>query len=457
MIETSKSRLRWAAQILLLLAWAAAALLYFLYKVPQFWEVGWTNDDLMNAYRGMETPYASIAKDLLCFWRPTPLYRPLGELFYKVIFDFSGWNPMPWRYASLLLFLGNSLLVGHVARRVSGSVAAGLAATAVAMYHPHWIYLYFNTGTIFEILAFACVWGGIAVYLEAYEHGWQDRYWLLALLGVVYIAGLNAKESAITLPAFLVLYEGVVKRRIPWRLIVLLGSISLAFIAGRVYGPEGLSSVGNYTPSYSVAMYLERFSFYFGHLIVWKSVPLWAAGVFSALPLLLRSGQAVWVACLFPVGILPLAFVPQRGLDGVYIACAALPLCAALLVAAFPKEWLRLLAAALLFLGLYWWMPPILGRGCERECQEIEAFHRSLLVLAPTMPKGVQIRFQSEPFNQDSEWASTFITRLAYRDPSIVVVAPHNPHTKNRSPEKDFMVFDWRTTMLVTVKANPLK
>lgn len=445
------------AQVLLLLLWAAATLAYFLYKVPQFWEVGWSNDDLMNGYRAMETPYARFATDLLCFWRPTALYRPLGELFYKLSLDANGWDPTLWRYACLLLLFANALVLGHVARRLSGSMAAGLAATALAMYHPHWIYLYFNTGTIFEILAFTLVWGGIALYLEAYEHGWQDRYWLLGLVGIVYILGLNAKESTVTLPAFLVLYEGIVKRRIPWRLILLLGVISLAFVLGRVYGPEGLSSVGDYIPSYTVALYLERFNVYFGHLILWKSVPLWAAGILAGLPLLLRNRQAIWAACVFPVGILPLAFVPQRGLDGVYIACAALPLCAALLVAALPKEWLRLVAAFVVLLGLYRWMPPILGRGCERECQEIEAFHRSLLVLAPTMPKGVQIRFQSEPFNDDSQWASTFLTRLAYRDPSIVVVAPHNPHTKNRSPEKDFMVFDWRTTMLVTVKANPLK
>jgi hypothetical protein len=452
LIAISKAGLRRAAPLLLLTLWAALIAVYFNYKVKGFWLVTWTHDDLMNAYRAVATPYGQMLREVAIFWKPSPIYRPLGELFYRVIFDGSGWNPLPWRFAIFGLLLANALLLGHVARRLSGSVAAGLAAMALAAFHPHWIYLYLNTGTVFEILAYTFVWGGMALYLEAAEHGQQDKPWLLGLLALVYILGLNAKESTITLPAFLFLYEVIVKRRLPWRMAALLGAISLAFIGGRIYGPEGLSSVGQYVPSYQVATYLERFRNFLGHLLLWKDIPIYAALAVAVFPALLRTRQGLFVWSIFPVGILPLAFVAERGLDGVYIACAALPLFVALLIAAVPQENFRLGVAGCVLLGLWLWLPPINNHSWDRESKEIENFHSSLIALAPTMPRGVQIRFLTEPFNADSEWASTFITRLAYRDPSLLVIAPNNPHTKNISNGKDFAVFEWRSDRLVRIQ-----
>jgi hypothetical protein len=452
LIAIFKTYLRRVTPLLWIGLWAALTALYFSFKVKGFWAVTWTHDDLMNAYRAMATPYLKMLEEVAVFWKPSPIYRPLGELFYRVIYDASGWNPLPWRYSLFALLLGNAFLLGHVARRLSGSIAAGLAATVLAAFHPHWIYLYLNTGTVFEILAYTFVWGGMALYLEACEHGQQDQPWLLGLLAFFYVLGLNAKESTVTLPAFLVIYEIVVRRRLPWRLVAVLGIISLAFIAGRVYGPEGLSSVGQYEPAYQLSVYLERFRNYLGHLVLWKSIPLFVAISFALLPVLLRSRQALFVQSIFPVGILPLAFVAERGLDGVYIACAALPLFAALLIAKLPHASLRVGMAGLLFATLFAWLPPINNHSWDRESREIENFHSSLLALAPSMPRGVQIRFVTEPFNADSEWASTFITRLTYRDPSLLIIAPNNPHTRHISNGKDFAVFEWRLDRLVRLK-----
>jgi len=113
----------------------------------------------------METPYLRLLSDSICFWLPTQLFRILGELVYKVIFDLFGWNPLPWRFPTLAPVLGNALLFGHVAQCLSGSMIASLLAMSLAAYHPHWVHLYFNAGTILEMLAFTFVWDGMALYL----------------------------------------------------------------------------------------------------------------------------------------------------------------------------------------------------------------------------------------------------------------------------------------------------
>lgn len=90
--------------------------------------------------------------------------------------------------------------------------------------------------------------------------------------------------------------------------------------------------------------------------------------------------------------------------------------------------------------------------GWDKEQREIRAFHESLRAHSMTPPLDAQIRFESEPFNQDVPWASTFATRLLYRDPTILVVSPHNEHTKDLPPEKDHAVFGWRNNSLYRIK-----
>lgn len=429
-------------------AWALIVIGYVYVKAPVIWQADWTHDDLMNCYRAMQSSWKQLWLDIFCFWRPTPLFRPVGELFYKVMFDPFGMSAFGWRAVVGVFLIGNAFVLGHVATRLSCSMAVGLAATAIASFHTLWAHLYLNTGTIFEIFACTFVWGGLALYIE-----FHDKPWVPYLTSILLILGLDSKESAIVLPVFVVLYEWIWNRRTPWVFCGLATIISLAFIVGRVYGPGGLSSIGNYQPEYSLGNYAKSFQQYFGALILWQTAPLWAALGIASLPFFLRTRFAIFAGLVFPVGILPLAFVPPRGLDGVYVACAALALALSALLLLFSRESWRFAGAAAMFVAVAFWMPGLTSMdGWDKEFHEIRGFHEGLKLLAPTIPAKAQIRFVKEPFGPETPWASVFATRLLYRDMSIEVVGEHNPDTKGFAPEKDFAAFEWREGKLYRLK-----
>jgi hypothetical protein len=420
--------------------WALLVIAYVRFKAPIIWQAEWSHDDLMNCYRAMEASWQQLAFDTLCFWKPTNLYRPLGEIFYKVLWEQFGFSPLPWRLACGAILIGNAFLLGHLASRLSGSFSVGLAAMAVASFHSLWAHLYLNTGTIYEILAYSFVWGGLAYYVE-----FHDPYFTAVLL----IVGLNAKESVIVLPVFVVLYEWIWRRRTPWVFCGLAGAICLGFIFGRVFGKDGLASIGLYQPSYSADAYFKSFRGYFGPLVLWKQAP----PLLALLPLLLRSRYALFATLVFPIAILPLAFVPDRGLDGVYVACAGLALSLSAVLLLIPKESWRLGGAALVFLGLFVFLPPMRHHdGWDREFHEIRNFRTSLQQLVPSAPPKAQIRFESEPFTDEYPWASTFITRLVYKDTSILPVSKLNAHTRNLDPKDDFAVLEWKVDRLYRIK-----
>jgi len=388
-------------------------------KAPLLWQAEWSHDDLMNCYRILDTPWSSILRDIVCFWQPTQLFRPLGEAFYKLFWPLFGFEPLPWRLASGAVLVANAVLLGQLAQRLSNSPMAGLAATAVAAYHPGWTHLYLNTGTIFELLAFSFVFLGLLVHLEF------SRPWLTTL---ILILGLNSKESAIVLPVLVLLYELIWHRRIPWLFCGLATAVSLAFIFGRVLGEGGIARIGDYQPTYSFATYLTSFQSYFGFMV---GLP----ALFLLLPLVARNRLAVFAVLVFPIGILPLAFVLARGLEGVYIACASLGLAAAAVVARWPRAVFGL--PLLLLLPAQPKTP-----GWEKDFVEIRQFRQSLEAELGSLPRGSHLRFHNEPFGEEYPWASTFIPRLLYRDTSIRVNQPGEADAE----------FEWRVDRLYRIK-----
>jgi hypothetical protein len=429
-------------------AWTVAVVVYFFTKCPVALQADWTHDDLMNCFRAFETPYSVILSDLVTFWRPTGLYRPLGELWYKLIFDQVGMAAAPWRWVVVANLIVNALILGHLGFRLSGSLAFGLAATAVASFHTYWAHLYLNTGTIFEILAYSFVYGTLVFWVE-----FRERWWCLPATVVLFVLGLNCKESAIVAAVYLFFYEVIWFRRIPWKLCAVLGVISLAFIIGRVNGEGGISSIGQYRPTYNFATYLERYRGYMAPLVLWKDAPLWGCLLLGLVPLVFRSKLGLFTAVLFPFGILPLAFVPDRGLEGVSISCGALAFTLAGFVLWIPSERWRLAGAVGVWLAVGTWMPGQKSLdGWDKEYREIRGFHEGLVKLVPNMPSRVQIRFESEPFAGDNTWASWFATRLAYRDLTLDIAGATNPHTKDWPRDKDFIVFAWKDGALVRVR-----
>src|SRR6202045_908972 len=62
---------------------------------------GFTNDDMLNLYEAWEKPVLRLLGQNLLFFSSG--YRPLGSLFYRLMFAVAGLNPMPFRFVVLAL------------------------------------------------------------------------------------------------------------------------------------------------------------------------------------------------------------------------------------------------------------------------------------------------------------------------------------------------------------------
>src|SRR5690348_14295165 len=62
-------------------------------------------DDMMNLYSAWTLPIGDCLQANLLFF--TNSYRPLGLLFYKLLFELFGLNPFPYRLVCLTLLLIN--------------------------------------------------------------------------------------------------------------------------------------------------------------------------------------------------------------------------------------------------------------------------------------------------------------------------------------------------------------
>ena len=80
---------------------AAAGLvaLYFVWFAGRWISAGFTPDDLMNLHRSLEQPLWKLLLDHVTVFLRTPEYRPAGDLLYRGIYRFFGFNPLPFHVA----------------------------------------------------------------------------------------------------------------------------------------------------------------------------------------------------------------------------------------------------------------------------------------------------------------------------------------------------------------------
>ncbi|MCS6953553.1 MAG: hypothetical protein NZM33_11950, partial [Bryobacteraceae bacterium] len=125
---------------------------YFLYLTAPSLRAQFSPDDLMNCHMVWVRPTAALLADHLCFWRPTPIYRPLGALAYKLSYWCCGFELRPLR-SLLLLGLGAAVWLTYLlARRLGGSREAGAVAALLVAYHGNTTPLVYNTGTVARYL-----------------------------------------------------------------------------------------------------------------------------------------------------------------------------------------------------------------------------------------------------------------------------------------------------------------
>jgi hypothetical protein len=296
-----------------------------------------TRDDLMNLYRSWSLPAGLLVKANTLFFWASPFYRPLPSLWYRVIFHFAGFHPLPFRVIYLLGFVPNLVLTYSLARRLSGSGEIAAVTTLLASYHYRMNALYFDTAYIYDALCYLFFFSAFLLYVRVRQQERPLRFREISACCLLYICALNSKETAVTLPVFLLVYE-LLYHPPRWRSradagwwtltegrgVMLTGAITLLFVAGRSTGEMSLLSIPVYRPVLTWARFMETSRHYLGDIFSdgrdWPDaavLALWAVLFLVAWAVRSRPLQFAWLFLM--ISPLPLAFVVPRGPAQYYI------------------------------------------------------------------------------------------------------------------------------------------
>jgi hypothetical protein len=445
---------------------------FFLYFAHNGLGAYFTGDDVMNlrALHGYFTqPVSAVVLDV--FNPITSAYRPMGGVFYRTLYQLFGFNPLPFRYVCFAILLANLMLSYRALSALSRSTTAALLGTLGLAYHAEMSDLYFNTGTIYDILCYTFFLISLIVYIRFRKRmGGLPAVPLIALL-VATLFALQSKEMACTIPAVLLLYEAcfwpfhlaltdgglrrLANRLLPALLTALLAASSLAC---RLLGHNLVSRNPLYQPAFSLAYYLRSCARYQGMLFYSPDlfgIPgllcLWAA--MALLALLLRGRAMAFGLCFWIVTLVPIAVLPPRSGFVLYLPMLGMALYGGVLAARLSAalqhvsaRWLRpasrpaltqLTAPALVFglamAGLaaaHTSRRTVVQPGLVKLHAESRGVVSAVKRLYPTMERGSQILFVDDPFGADQTFLP-FAFQLLYDDAGIRVDSERNrPHAR---------------------------
>jgi hypothetical protein len=408
-----------------------------------------TGDDFMNLQKMhgyFTTPGPRVALEV--FNPLSSSYRPLGGLFYRALYAASGFHPLPFRCACFALLLANLLIAYRLLLFLSGSVEPALLGTLVFSYHAEMYGLYFNSGTIYDILCFTFVTLALTVYVRCRRKSgglsWQAWAGLLALD----LLALQSKEMAWTLPAVLLLYEVFYfwrgrQFRLPVSLapVMVTGLLTLAPLFPRILGPTGLTSSPLYHPNLSPGYYLASCARYWSLIFyapdrigVKVMLTMWIG---MALAAALFRSRAMWFGLLFwIVSIAPVAVIQPRGGYVLYLPMLGLALYTGVLASRLrelvaPGRVSQVCLFGLLAAGLA--TAHVRHRAVYAATVAVQSQTRDLVVqlqrMHPTLARKAHVLFVEDPFGE--EWFLEFLFRQLYNDPGLWVnSAALHPHAR---------------------------
>jgi hypothetical protein len=465
----------------LALAAGVALFAWFVYVVRGGLASWFDNDDLMNLYYYWVRPWSALLKANLTFW--SSFYRPAGGLFYRTIFALWGFHPLPFRIATLALLAVNFGLLALVVWQLTGSRWGVLVALLLVGINPSFAAAYFDTGTIYDVLAYTFFWSAFALYVRFREVGRMPGWGGFALVFCLLAAALDAKEIAVSLPVAVGLYELAWHAPVNWKLAELWrwichegrfaaigGLADIAFIIGKRYGPGSLWLVEPYQPHYSVAAYFQSLSHYLRQLI-FQPVSIsprgigWLLAAMLALGAITRRRCLLWAVGFIAVGVLPLAFIPGRGGFAYLVPSVGWAVYVSglldWLVASLTggRVWPRRAVQAVLFAALVFVLAPWQRKwidmhgGAAHDMQgHFRRYIEQIRALIPAPRKGAHILLLSDAEGR-SDYDVCFVMLLYYGDPKLEVhrMAVWREYHVQVDPSAYDYVLDWVNNRFVLV------
>jgi len=435
-----------------LLVAGAAILVYFLLLAQGGLGAYFSGDDMMNiaflhGYGRVSFPVLA-AEAVSPF---TPEYRPVGGVYYRTLYALFGLHPLPFRIAFFALLIGNLGLAGLWIWRLTGSRTTALMSTAVFSFHAALAELYYNDGTVYDVLCLFFVLILLSVYTRIRRRGEFPNAGGILLLAALYAAALGSKEMAITLPGVLLLCELFFdsRPRDLWRRarpIVALTCMTLLAMIFKVLVPQ-MTVNSPYWPRHDPVFIAHGYLHYYRQLFFapdLTGLQLMAVLVVAAAGALALRSRIMLFGLLFAnLTLFPVCVIPPRGGFVWYmplLGCAlymggAISRLAQWTIAAIAararSERVRRLAPlsiqALLFgcliVASYLVQAPHaanMGASFEPQQRNLRVLWSVVKAAAPSLPSGGRILLESDPF-PELIWDPLFLIRLGYGDPTVWV------------------------------------
>lgn len=480
---------------------------FFLFFAWRGLIVYYTGDDMMNLYGYWTQPVSALVKQNLFFW--TPSYRPFGGVIYRILFGIFGFNPYPQYILYFAAMLANLWFAYRLFSRLAGSREVGAIGTLLWAFHGKFDYLYYNSGSLYDVFCFLFFSSALLIYLRARA---EDRFlgvWgTLGFLACL-VCALNSKEMATTLPAIVFLYELMfhppdfrkVRAIVRWCFregrIALLGAVCVLIYLPAKLGTSGIGHDEAYVPSYTLARWIEDTGTFLAD-IVYRNDPFKPLGVNPVSPLgialfyatligvalWLRSRVALFGFLFFAITVLPVSFIPARLGFVLYLPLAGLALYVAVCLVRLKESLGKLVGEAVggtwgvsrasavaLFLATAVVMSAVNYRHWPIAPDPQHSVYRNTVAefsrLYPTLPKHSRLLFVHSAL--DPTWDLVFLFRNYYRDPDLFISMLNGPKEQRIPLDKQGHfdhIFDYvnghyvemdNTDTLASVKLHLLK
>ena len=445
----------------------AFCIVYFLLLAGNGLNAFFSGDDIQNLVRlhdCFHTPLLEIAQQALTV--VSGAYRPVGGLFYRSIYAVFGFDPLPFRTAAFALMGVNLLLAYRLARILSASRYAALAATFLLSCNASFVEMYHSTGMIYDILCFGFFAGAFLIYAAVRSRGSHLGKGRICCVFILYCLALGSKEIAVAFPAALLLYELVYHphqfrrrdilaslRKSHFGAIAGLAVLTAAYAAVKLLAGTHIATDATYKLEISFGAFAASLDHYLPQWLylgdIDEPATLAIAAGAGIAAYALRAKALMFGVSLMIATFLPVAFIPPRGTFAFYLpslGCAlflgsaaslasekllslrlfdradsiasrrrrnrikaALQGIGFLVFAAFatPAHHTRLTNSPIYSYPLY----SYLEQSRDILLPDLKAMH-------PNLPKGATIYFEDDPYPKNL-FSIVALIRLAYDDPTL--------------------------------------
>jgi len=406
-----------------------------------------SGDDLMNLYSAWTSPVTKLLGAAIWFFGPG--IRPLGSLWYRVVFALAGFHPLAFHASAFAILFVNFGLTYLLARRLSGRRETAAITTLLASYNARFVNLYYDTGAIYDVLCYCFYLAALLWHVRVRQQGMFPNGRQMGVFLALTVCALNAKEMAVTLPLVVGSYELIYHPPALWdwralkkwmldegRGLLAAALVAGAFLIGKWVEPGGIVHAPGYRMVFTSARalsntgaYLDHIFYQYGWFTPARSAALWIAML--AVAILSRSRTLRFAWLFLTVSLAPMMFIDPRAGSAIYVCLFGWALFATELAvrATDPlARWMpaRLKSAAL-FLGIAALLWPyhrfeggFTSRVAAQSGEQLRPVAMALHQSAPELRPGARLLFLNDPIRPDA-FDLTFLIRLSYRDNSLQV------------------------------------